>query len=91
MKFVDSPPKELEDDAASLTDESLGCSEEENSDAQQQFKEFRAYSENIKNSGLLYCCQLKDIQETLQSRELIDACRKYGAKDSERPLTEAEK
>ena len=53
---------------------------------QHLLSEFRTYSDNIKKSGLLYCCQLKDIQETLQSRELVDACRKYGA---ERPADQA--
>ena len=57
----------------------------------ERLQEFRAQSHKLKYSGLLYCHQLKDIQETLQSRELIDACRHFGKTstpaDSQKPVT----
>lgn len=45
---------------------------------QERLRQFHQYKNSLTDSGRLYCHQLKDIQETLQGRELIDASRKFG-------------
>lgn len=45
----------------------------------ERLRQFHQYKKSLTDSGRLYCHQLKDIQETLQGRELIDACRKFGS------------
>ena len=45
---------------------------------QEVLRQFHRTASGLKSSGALYCHQLKDIQETLQSREVIDSCRRFG-------------
>lgn len=61
MKSPSKAFQEIQEDAASLTDESHSSEHDKKTDTEHLIKEFRSYSENIKSSGLLYCCQLKDI------------------------------
>ena len=56
----------------------------------ERLRQFREYRANLTDSGRLYCHQLKDIQETLQGRELVDACRKFGSVSSVRASPRSE-
>ena len=52
---------EIHDCAIYPTHEDESSESDEKMDKNGLIAEFRAYSDNIKSSGLLYCSQLKDI------------------------------
>ena len=48
-------------------------------DKQNKIKQFREQNKMMKSEGILYCQALKDIQETLQGKELIDNFKIFGS------------
>ena len=46
---------------------------------QNKIKLFRQQNQVMENEGILYCQALKDIQETLQGKELVDNFKIFGS------------
>lgn len=44
----------------------------------EKLRQFHEMNSLMKSEGMLYCQALKDIQETLQGKELIETCKAFG-------------